>query len=67
MKWMCRAAAQRGWRAVVMNYRGCAGLALTTPMCYNAVHTHDIHEAVEHICECAPLPAVQPCAVVAVL
>eukprot|EP00892_Ulva_mutabilis_P003947 jgi/Ulvmu1/1924/UM012_0084.1 len=54
VKWMCRAAERRGWRAVVMNYRGCAGLALTTPVCYNAVHTHDIHEAVEHICQKFP-------------
>ena len=28
---MCAAAHQRGWRAVVMNFRGCNGLELTSP------------------------------------
>ena len=30
-KWMCAAAYQRGWRPVVMNFRGCNGLELTSP------------------------------------
>lgn len=49
IKWICSCIAERGWRAVVMNYRGCAGLPLTSPQCYNAVFTDDIHEAVLHV------------------
>ena len=30
-KWMCAAAHGRGWRPVVMNFRGCNGLELTSP------------------------------------
>ena len=30
-KWMCAAAHARGWRPVVMNFRGCNGLELTSP------------------------------------
>lgn len=53
IKWMARAVAASGWRAVVMNYRGCAGLPLTSPKCYDAVSTGDIRAAIVHIRRCA--------------
>ena len=52
IKWMCRAVAASGWRAVVLNYRGCAGLPLTSPKCYDAVSTGDVRAAVVHIRRC---------------
>ena len=54
VKWLCRAAHRSGARAVVLNYRGCGGLALLTPRCYNAVFTADIHETVHYLRLCAP-------------
>jgi predicted alpha/beta-fold hydrolase len=43
------AAAARGWRAVVLNLRGCGGLPLTSARGYNALQTHDVHVAVSSI------------------
>ncbi|KAL6764005.1 Alpha/Beta hydrolase protein [Haematococcus lacustris] len=48
-KWMCEAARSRGWRAVVLNYRGCSGLPLTSPRGYAATLTHDVHYAITSI------------------
>ncbi|KAK9843739.1 hypothetical protein WJX81_004527 [Elliptochloris bilobata] len=45
-KLICAAAAAKGWRAVVLNYRGCAGLPMTSPRCYSAAFTDDVHQAV---------------------
>eukprot|EP00955_Chlamydomonas_euryale_P061439 358031-Chlamydomonas_euryale.AAC.11 len=48
-KWMCDAAARRGWRAAVLNYRGCNGLEMTAPRGYNAAMTQDVHLAIVSI------------------
>ena len=48
-KWMCASIAEKGWRPVVLNYRGCAGLELTSPAVYCASFTDDVHLAVEEI------------------
>ncbi|KAL0036722.1 hypothetical protein WJX79_007437 [Trebouxia sp. C0005] len=48
-KWMCFCIAAKGWRSVVLNYRGCAGLELTSPTLYCASFTDDVHLAVEEI------------------
>ena len=48
-KWMCSCMAAKGWRSVVLNYRGCAGLELTSPTLYCASFTDDVHLAVEEI------------------
>ncbi|KAL3157532.1 hypothetical protein ABBQ32_011990 [Trebouxia sp. C0010 RCD-2024] len=48
-KWMCTSIAQKGWRPVVLNYRGCAGLQLTSPAVYCASFTDDVHLAVQEI------------------
>ncbi len=48
-KWMCSCIAAKGWRSVVLNYRGCAGLELTSPTLYCASFTDDVHLAVEEI------------------
>ncbi|KXZ44301.1 hypothetical protein GPECTOR_70g532 [Gonium pectorale] len=45
-KWVCAAAAARGWRAVVLNYRGCNGLPFTAPRGYAATLSHDVFTAV---------------------
>jgi predicted alpha/beta-fold hydrolase len=49
VKWACVAAASRGWRAVVLNMRGCNGLPLTSARGYNAINTADLHVAVQSI------------------
>lgn len=49
VKWACVAAASRGWRAVVLNMRGCNGLPLTSARGYNAINTSDVHVAVQSI------------------
>lgn len=49
VKWACVAAANRGWRAVVLNMRGCNGLPLTSARGYNAIITADVHVAVQSI------------------
>jgi uncharacterized protein len=38
-----------GYRAVVMNFRGCAGTPITSPQLYSAGHTEDIQQAVWYI------------------
>lgn len=38
-----------GYRAVVVNFRGCAGVPLTTPQLYSAGHTDDIRTALLYI------------------
>ena len=48
-KWVCAAAVGRGWRAVVLNMRGCNGLKLTSARGYSATNTHDVHCAVTAI------------------
>ncbi|CAL5218897.1 g638 [Coccomyxa viridis] len=48
-KAICAAALQKGWRAAVLNYRGCAGLPLTNSRTYSAAFTDDAHFAVEEI------------------
>lgn len=53
VKWACVAAASRGWRAVVLNMRGCNGLPLTSARGYNAINTADVHVAVQSIHRCA--------------
>ncbi|WIA39100.1 hypothetical protein OEZ86_005239 [Tetradesmus obliquus] len=61
VKWACVAAASRGWRAVVLNMRGCNGLPLTSARGYNAINTADVHVAVQSIHSrfpAAPLMAV---------
>ncbi|KAF8064616.1 ABHD1 [Scenedesmus sp. PABB004] len=61
VKWACVAAAARGWRPVVLNLRGCNGLALTSARGYNAINTGDVHVAVASIRSrfpAAPLLAV---------
>ncbi|KAG2433531.1 hypothetical protein HYH02_012649 [Chlamydomonas schloesseri] len=45
-KWVCAAAVARGWRAVVLNYRGCNGLPFTAPRGYAATLSHDVYTAV---------------------
>ncbi|PCH35623.1 AB-hydrolase YheT [Wolfiporia cocos MD-104 SS10] len=47
-----------GYRAVVVNFRGCAGVPITSPQLYSAGHTEDIRVAVYYIRKkypCAPL------------
>ena len=48
-KWACAAAAARGWRAIVLNYRGCNGVPLTAPRGYAATMTHDVARAISSI------------------
>lgn len=57
VKWACVAAASRGWRAVVLNMRGCNGLPLTSARGYNAINTADVHVAVQSIHRCAVSPS----------
>ncbi|KAL4067606.1 Alpha/Beta hydrolase protein [Scleroderma yunnanense] len=38
-----------GYRAVVVNFRGCAGVPVTSPQMYSAGHTNDIRQAVFYI------------------
>ncbi|CAE6492685.1 unnamed protein product [Rhizoctonia solani] len=38
-----------GYRAVVVNFRGCAGVPLTSPQFYSAGHTEDIRIALSYI------------------
>ncbi|KAI8475440.1 MAG: Alpha/Beta hydrolase protein [Monoraphidium minutum] len=61
VKWACTAAQQRGWRAVVLNLRGCNGLDVSSPRGYNALQTHDVHVALTSVARrfpAAPLFAV---------
>jgi len=52
VKWVCHTAAERRWRPVVMNFRGCAGLSVTSPQAYNAIFTDDVREAVVSVQRC---------------
>ncbi|KAH0583899.1 hypothetical protein H2248_009492 [Termitomyces sp. 'cryptogamus'] len=38
-----------GFRAVVVNFRGCAGVPITSPQLYSAGHTDDLRQAVFYI------------------
>ncbi|KAG9084283.1 hypothetical protein FRC06_004137 [Ceratobasidium sp. 370] len=44
-----------GYRAVVVNFRGCAGVPLTSPQFYSAGHTDDIRTALSYIRRTYPL------------
>ena len=46
---MCKEAASRGYRPVVMVYRGCGGVELLTDQIYSASFTDDVHLAVETV------------------
>lgn len=61
VKWACVAAASRGWRAVVLNMRGCNGLPLTSARGYNAINTADVHVAVQSIHRCVKCRGVHAC------
>jgi predicted alpha/beta-fold hydrolase len=43
-----------GYRAVVVNSRGCAGVPITTPQFYSAGHTDDIRQALMYISHSYP-------------
>ncbi|RDB21060.1 hypothetical protein Hypma_011583 [Hypsizygus marmoreus] len=47
-----------GYRAVVVNFRGCAGVPITSPQLYSAGHTDDLRQAamfISHLYPNAPL------------
>ena len=48
-KWICHATDRKGWRACVLNYRGCNGLPLTSGRGYAATMTGDVHLAISSI------------------
>ncbi|KAI8319232.1 AB-hydrolase YheT [Martensiomyces pterosporus] len=49
------ATAQKKYRVVVLNHRGCARTPLTSPVVYGIYHTEDIREVVAHIrSTCSP-------------
>ncbi|KAF8959066.1 AB-hydrolase YheT [Flammula alnicola] len=43
-----------GYRAVVINFRGCAGVPLTSPLLYSAGHTDDTRQALMYIAQQFP-------------
>ncbi|KAH9854129.1 AB-hydrolase YheT [Lenzites betulinus] len=43
-----------GYRGIVVNFRGCAGVPLTSPQLYSALHTDDIRVAVMYIAKLYP-------------
>ncbi|KAF9246540.1 AB-hydrolase YheT [Melanogaster broomeanus] len=47
----CRPVSEGGlgYRAVVINFRGCAGVPVTSPQLYSAGHTDDIRQAMFYI------------------
>ncbi|KAI1794276.1 Alpha/Beta hydrolase protein, partial [Ganoderma leucocontextum] len=50
-----------GYRGIVVNFRGCAGVPMTSSQLYSALHTEDIRVAVMYIAKqypCAPLIGV---------
>ncbi|KAJ7172499.1 Alpha/Beta hydrolase protein [Mycena filopes] len=53
----CKPVAEGGlgYRAVVVNYRGCAGVPVTSPQLYSAGHTGDIRQALVYISQLYPL------------
>ncbi|KAJ2897478.1 hypothetical protein IWW38_001710, partial [Coemansia aciculifera] len=42
---LSKSLAIAGRHAVVLNHRGCGGVALTSPRMYHVMHTDDIHTA----------------------
>lgn len=48
-KWACAAAQAKGWRSLVLNYRGCNGLPLTSSRGYAATLSSDVLLAIESI------------------
>ncbi|KAJ7452448.1 Alpha/Beta hydrolase protein [Mycena galericulata] len=52
----CRAVEEGGlgYRAVVVNFRGCAGVPVTSPQLYSAGHTGDIRLALAYISQRYP-------------
>ncbi len=48
-KWLAAAAAGRGWRAAVLNYRGSGGVPLTSPAVTSAASTGDVALALDAI------------------
>ncbi|KAJ2617585.1 hypothetical protein H4S08_000226 [Coemansia sp. RSA 1365] len=50
----CLTAEPYRFRTVVVNYRGCAGVQLTTHVLYNGGFTSDYGFAIEHICRKLP-------------
>ncbi|KAJ7774649.1 Alpha/Beta hydrolase protein [Mycena maculata] len=52
----CRAIDEGGlgYRAVVVNFRGCAGVPITSPQLYSAGHTGDIRQALVYISQLYP-------------
>lgn len=49
VKSLMRACCERGWVAAGMNFRGCGGVPLTTPRCYNGAYTGDIRCVIQQI------------------
>ncbi|KAH7889715.1 AB-hydrolase YheT [Phlebopus sp. FC_14] len=43
-----------GYRAVVVNFRGCAGVPITSPQLYSAGHTDDLRQAMYYISRIYP-------------
>ncbi|KAI0273609.1 Alpha/Beta hydrolase protein [Gloeopeniophorella convolvens] len=43
-----------GYRAVVVNFRGCAGVPLTSPQLYSSSHTDDLRQALLYISKLWP-------------
>ncbi|KAF8269782.1 AB-hydrolase YheT [Lactarius quietus] len=43
-----------GYRAVVINFRGCAGVPLTSPQIYGFSHTDDFRQAIHYIAQLYP-------------
>ncbi|KAH9034309.1 AB-hydrolase YheT [Lactarius hengduanensis] len=43
-----------GYRAVVVNFRGCAGVPLTSPQLYGFSHTDDLRQAILYIAQLYP-------------
>ncbi|KAF8628399.1 hypothetical protein AX15_003923 [Amanita polypyramis BW_CC] len=43
-----------GYRAVVINFRGCAGVPVTSPQLYSAGHTDDLRQALVYISNLFP-------------
>ncbi|KAF8163282.1 AB-hydrolase YheT [Crassisporium funariophilum] len=43
-----------GYRAVVLNFRGCAGVPITSPLLYSAGHTDDTRQALMYVAHLYP-------------
>ena len=46
---MIKAATKKGYKCVVINFRGCGGLKLTSPKIYWMCNWQDVQEPIEHI------------------